>query len=87
MMMKKSLIAIILTLSLISIPKECFAGQQEFCNGFKSGYIAGYMRASGSNLDPLTPMCPTQPLKGSGEPKSDYEHGYMIGYEIGSKKI
>lgn len=59
------------------------ADQQQFCNGFKSGYKAGYMRAAQSSLPPLPPLCPLQPLKSFGDPKSDFEHGYAVGFETG----
>jgi hypothetical protein len=55
----------------------------QFCDGFDRGYIAGYKRASGSSLDPLTPLCPLQPLKRFSDPDSDFEHGYIIGFERG----
>jgi hypothetical protein len=34
------------------------ASADDFCNGFERGYATGYRRASGSALDPLTPLCP-----------------------------
>jgi len=55
----------------------------DFCNGFKRGYVAGYKRASNSGLTPFAPFCPFQPFKGFGDPRSDYEHGYVIGLEKG----
>jgi len=76
--MKKIIFTIVL-ITLLSV--SAFAS--EFCNGFERGYITGYKQASGSSLNPLTPLCPLQPLKGLNDPKSDYEHGYIIGYERG----
>ena len=55
----------------------------DFCEGFKQGYITGYKQKQGTSLTPLTPLCPMQPLKGFGDPKSDFEHGYTIGYRKG----
>jgi len=55
----------------------------EFCNGFERGYIAGYKQSSGSAYDPYAPYCPYQPYKTASDPKSDYEHGYTIGYREG----
>jgi hypothetical protein len=55
----------------------------DFCDGFKRGYIVGYKQASGSSLTPLVPLCPLKPLKGFGDPESDYEFGYTIGYRQG----
>jgi hypothetical protein len=55
----------------------------DFCAGFERGFITGYKRASRSSLDPLTPLCPLQPLKQFGDPDSDFEHGYVIGFERG----
>ena len=58
----------------------------DFCNGFEKGFITGYKQASGRSGDPLVPPCPLQPSKGLSDPESDYEHGYIIGYEKGLRK-
>jgi len=55
----------------------------EFCDGFEAGYKTGYKEAKRTSLNPLTPLCPLQPLKGFGDPASDFEHGYVIGYKKG----
>ena len=55
-----------------------------FCDGFYAGYSTGYKQAKGNGLEPLRPLCPLQPLKGLGDPKSDFEHGYTIGYSRGT---
>jgi hypothetical protein len=55
----------------------------QFCDGFAAGYITGYKQAKGTSLAPLVPLCPLQPLKGFGDPESDYEHGYTIGFKNG----
>ena len=57
----------------------------EFCDGFKRGYIVGYKRAHNTSYDPFVPFCPYQPYKKSGDPQSDYEHGYVIGFQKGSR--
>jgi hypothetical protein len=49
----------------------------EFCDGFDRGYIAGRKYS-------FTYPCPAQPFK-SVYDRSDYEHGYIIGYEKGKK--
>ena len=54
-----------------------------FCDGFEQGYKTGYMQAKGSSFEPLTPLCPLQPLKSFGDPESDFEHGYTIGFRKG----
>lgn len=59
------------------------AANDEFCKGFKKGYITGYKQASKSPYDPYPPYCPTQPMKQYNDPESDFEHGYVIGYERG----
>jgi hypothetical protein len=66
-------------LSLFSI--SVYASQ--FCSGFEAGYITGYKQSKGTSLAPLVPLCPLQPLKGFGDPESDYEHGYTIGFRQG----
>jgi len=57
----------------------------EFCSGFKQGYIAGYKQARNTGMSPMTPMCPMQPMKGYGDPKSNFEHGYIIGLKRGMR--
>lgn len=79
--MKKK-ICVIIFAGLFSLS----AYASEFCEGFKRGYITGYKQTSGSSYDPYTPYCPYQPYKGYNDPKSDYEHGYIIGYEEGLRK-
>ena len=75
----KSSIIIAVFLSLFSA--SVYASQ--FCSGFESGYITGYKQAKGTSLNPLVPLCPLQPLKGFGDPESDFEHGYTIGFRLG----
>jgi hypothetical protein len=75
-------ILMLIILSVFSI--KSFAS--DFCAGFEQGYITGYKQAKGTSLDPLIPLCPLQPLKGFGDPKSDFEHGYTIGFRQGLTK-
>jgi hypothetical protein len=70
-----------LVLSLVSF--VTYASGDQFCAGFERGYITGYKQATGSSLDPLTPLCPLQPMKRLSDPDSDYEHGYLIGLQRG----
>jgi hypothetical protein len=79
-MINKKNIITLLFLTVFSV--SAFAS--EFCNGFKQGYITAYKQAKGTNLDPLVPMCPLPPLKGFGDPESDFEHGYTIGFRKGA---
>lgn len=55
----------------------------DFCDGFEKGYVTGYKQARNTSLDPLTPVCPLQPLKRMSDPESDFEHGYLIGLRKG----
>lgn len=55
----------------------------DFCDGFQRGYATGYQRAKDTNLAPLKPLCPLQPLKRMSDPQSDFEHGYLIGLSKG----
>jgi hypothetical protein len=76
---KKSFFAVIF-LALFSV--SAFASQ--FCDGFAQGYVTGYKQTQGTSLAPLVPLCPLQPLKGFGDPQSDFEHGYTIGFKQGT---
>jgi hypothetical protein len=71
----KSLMACLI---LLGFAVPAMAG--DFCNGFERGYIAGYKKAHNTSLEPLTPLCPLEPLKGFGDPDSEFEYGYQIGF-------
>lgn len=75
-------IAVALALLCMS-PQSAIADTNQFCAGFKRGYILAYKRASGSSFEPFTPFCPFQPLKSFSDPESDYEHGIVVGMEQG----
>ena len=77
--MKKILISIFLILFSITSAQA----YTEFCNGFKAGYNTGYKQAKNTSMNPMPPMCPMQPMKKMSDPKSDFEHGYIIGYKKG----
>ncbi len=74
-------IALIITILMANL-----ALADDFCDGFERGYKIGYMQAKGSSLEPLTPLCPLQPLKSFGDPESDFEHGYTVGFKKGMIK-
>ena len=76
----------LILVAVFSMLFSASAFASEFCDGFKRGYITGYKQVSGSSYDPYTPYCPYQPYKGYNDPESDYEHGYIIGYERGLKE-
>ena len=83
--MKVAILAVLLAVAglgaaLAPVPVEA---RSEFCAGFRAGYITGYKQASGSGYRPYVPYCPYQPYKGLGDPESDFEHGYTIGYRKG----
>jgi hypothetical protein len=59
------------------------ADRTEFCDGFEAGYKTGYMQTRNTTRPPRSPRCPRQPRKRRGDPQSDYEHGYTIGYPAG----
>ena len=77
--MKKILLSTFLILFSIS---SAYANTQ-FCEGFKAGYSTGYKQKKNTNFEPFPPMCPFQPMKKWGDPKSDFEHGYTLGYQKG----
>lgn len=62
------------------------ADQSEFCNGYEHGYNTAFKQKKNTSLNPLPPFCPFMPLKGFGDPYSDYEFGYTIGYKDGFRK-
>ena len=74
---------ILIILSSVFIYSLATAGNYEFCAGFKQGYISGYKQAKNTSMTPMVPFCPMQPMKGFGDPQSDMEHGYTIGYRKG----
>lgn len=76
MNISKRRIFIAILLSMFSV--NTFASQ--FCDGFSQGYITGYKQANNTSLTPLVPLCPLKPLKGFGDPQSDYEFGYTVGF-------
>ena len=78
----KNLILGLAMLVLSALPASADIGQ--FCAGYQKGYIAAYMRAANSGLAPIAPLCPIQPLKGYGDPQSDFEQGYLLGVEDGT---
>jgi hypothetical protein len=79
MNMKWKSVLLTVVLGLLSV--SAFAS--EFCDGFRQGYIVAYKQANNTSLTPLVPLCPLKPLRGFGDPKSDYEFGYTIGYRQG----
>lgn len=79
--MKHLTIAMALLFCLV-LPASADIGQ--FCAGYQKGYAAAYMRAASSGLAPIAPLCPIQPLKGFGDPQSDFEQGYLLGVEDGA---
>jgi hypothetical protein len=82
--MKRNLKTIILIVTLlISLCVISSAFATDFCDGFAQGYTTGYKQAKGTSLDPLVPLCPLQSLKRFGDPQSDFEHGYTIGFKRG----
>jgi hypothetical protein len=74
-------VQILVLASLTIMPSPALADQ--FCDGFKRGYITGYKQASGSSFEPFAPFCPFQPFKRFNDPSSDFEHGYIIGLQKG----
>ena len=58
----------------------------EFCDGFEAGYKTGYKQARNSGYDPYVPYCPYQPYKRVGDPESDFEQGYTVGFKKGTEE-
>ena len=78
--MIKKIFMILFFISFFSV-----ANASEFCNGFKNGFITGYKSAKNTGMNPMVPFCPMKPMKGFGDPQSDYEHGYIVGFKQGQR--
>ncbi len=63
----------------------------DFCNGYKRGYGAGYQKATNLPYAKVPIYCPYKQgsnwYKKDSSSQSDFEHGYIIGYEDGLKKL
>lgn len=57
----------------------------DFCNGFLQGYKTGYKQKKQSTFVPFLPVCPVEPVKKFGDPKSNFEFGYTVGFKTSSK--
>ena len=79
--MKKS----IFTATVFSILLSTNIFASEFCDGFKQGYQTGYAHETGYP-NHYIPSCPYPPSKGYNDPKSDYEHGYVVGLRQGMQE-
>jgi len=84
--MKKGILSLVAASIFSMNVGVAVADSSEFCQGFERGYITGYKRASGSSFDPFTPYCPFQPFKAFNDPQSDFEQGYVIGFEKGMQE-
>lgn len=85
-MLKKFKIVIAGLAFLVPVLAASPALASDFCDGFKQGYKTGYKQAKGTSWDPLMPLCPIKPLKGFGDPESDFEFGYTVSFKKGTKK-
>ena len=74
--MKKILFILITLISVDALASD-------FCNGFELGYKTGYKKLHNTGFDPFVPFCPFQPFKSFSDPSSDFEHGYIIGFQKG----
>ena len=72
--MKKIFLSLMLVLATL-------LSASQFCDGFNQGYITGYKKVHNTSLEPLALLCPLKPLKKLSDPKSDFEFGYIIGFE------
>lgn len=79
MRLRQTVLLLALTMGVVAT-----AAASEFCDGYKSGFVTGYKQAADTSLKPLTPLCPLKPLRGFGDPKSDFEFGYTLGFKDGT---
>lgn len=57
--------------------------QGDYCDGYKDGYRQGYTQVAGAGPTPLSPLCPTKPVRSEGEKRSEYERGFQKGLKDG----
>ncbi len=68
-----------LIIALLLFPINSYADdKQEFCVGFKDGYILAYKEKSKSNVLPNVPVCPTVSIHKNN--LTYYQAGFIIGY-------
>ena len=88
-----------LAIMILSLLSSNVVFADDFCVGFKKGYISGYKKSSndiGCKMsdaaksctgpsDLFVPSCPSKLFrnKSSSDPQSDYEYGYVTGYDQG----
>lgn len=72
-----------LFITLLVISTTTFSYGDEFCEGFKDGYVAGYCDVKGKSFctKPIVPICP---IKNIGE--KGYRDGYNRGFKSGMRK-
>lgn len=75
---------VVLGMVLASAPVPGIA--DEFCDGFKKGYVVGYMQVSGTGAMPALPACPSSPMGSNGDAQIIYELGVQMGLEEGKKQ-
>ena len=95
--MKKFLTIVVLGLLCCNVgfaSEFCNGFKNGYIEGFRSAQISNLFEKLKSKTKPdtfygrklTTPMCPMKPMKKMNDPESsNYEHGYEIGYEEGSR--
>jgi hypothetical protein len=78
MRLKKSL----LTLVALAATSVAFAAN-DYCEGYKVGYRAGYTQVTGTEPNSMQPMCPMKKIRSDDERRSEYERGYDRGLKDG----
>jgi len=76
----KKIIFYIVMLTFISTKAMAYGN---FCNGYKKGFLTSYKQKKNINWYVAPPVCPMKPWKKQGDPRSDYEFGYTLGYQHG----
>lgn len=56
--------------------------KDDYVDGFRNGYIAGYKKFTGSSAACGVPGMPGRRGKRPSDPHSNYDWGFVVGYEM-----
>ena len=83
MRLKNAIALVILSISGFSVPVMGNSMDNHFCDGYKTGYTAGYEQVTGQPPVRLSPLCPLKPPDTPADEKAQFDRGYDIGFKAG----